>query len=98
MTLELLSLVVSHKSKEFDSLENTLFLSINRGKNLFLPIGYRIEKLILVCPRGMMELNILLATNISDSYSVELVQNILIRCDSYSHCIWLVRSQKAYRK
>ena len=95
MTLELLSLVVSHKSKEFDSLENTLFLSINRAKNLFLPIGYRIEKLILVCPRGMMELNVLLATNISDSYSVELVQNILIRCDSYSHCIWLVRSQKA---
>ena len=98
MTLELLSLVVSHKSKEFDSLENTLFLSINRAKNLFLPIGYRIEKLILVCPRGMMELNVLLATNISDSYSVELVQNILIRCDSYSHCVWLVRSQKACRK
>lgn len=98
MTLELLSLVVSHKSKEFDSLENTLFLSINRAKNLFLPIGYRIEKLILVCPRGMMELNVLLATNISDSYSVELVQNILIRCDSYSHCIWLLRSQKACRK
>ena len=97
MTLELLSLVVSHKSKELDSLENTLFLSLNRAKNLFLPIGYRMEKLILV-PRGMMELNVLLATNISDSYSVELVQNILIRCDSYSHCIWLVRSQKACRK
>lgn len=73
MILEFFSLVVSYKFKELDFLENILFFFLNRVKNLFLLIGYRMEKLILVCLRGMMEFNVFLVINILDLYFVELV-------------------------
>ena len=52
MTLELLSLVVSHKFKELDSLENTLFLSINRAKNLFFANWLQNRKVNFSLPKG----------------------------------------------